>query len=428
MREGRGVRRAPAPGLRAVPARPAAAAVAALAAFLAAGAPARAQAPDAAESPARTAPVTRAELDESARELKDLRGRIQSHRERVAALADRERDAAARVLDIETESGLVRQLLRNLDARERILQQRSDTLRAELVRHQGAFDSRRVEAARRLRALYVRGPRSDLEAALTARSYTALVARLKYATLMARLDRRLLDDTRARGEAVRAQEAELQEAMAGIWAAREEAQREKLRLADIEAERRLALRGVRQEKQRVESTLAELEANARQLTDLLARLERSRLGGAPAPAPAPPAAAGPFGGLAGRLDWPVAGPVLRPFGQSVHPEFKTVTVHNGLAIAAAAGAPVAAVAEGTVAFVDRLPGYGQCVILDHGEGYYTLYAHASRVHVQRGQRVAAGQVVADVGEPEGGGRPQLYFEIRRGRTPLDPQGWLRRRP
>ncbi len=157
---------------------------------------------------------------------------------------------------------------------------------------------------------------------------------------------------------------------------------------------------------------------------MLSALENRRLGGAE---PAPPVGALTFGEAAGRLEWPVDGPVLRPFGRSVHPEFKTVTVHNGIAIGAALGAPVKTVAAGAVVFVDRLPGYGQCVIVDHGDGFYSLYAHAARVFVTRGDQVAAGQVVAEVGEPEGGGQPQLYFEIRRGRTPVDPLPWLRAR-
>lgn len=377
-----------------------------------------------AQVPGPTAPVSEREVEESSRQLAALRERIQAHRVRAAALADRERDAAARLRNIEEEVGLVRTLLGNLDARERILQQRSDTLSAELARHQTEFGRRRDDLARRLRALYVRGPRSDLEAVLTANSYTALVARLKYATLMSRLDRRLLDRTREQSTAVLAQEGELRAALAGIWEAREEARRERSRLEEIEAERQEGLRGVRQERRQVESSLAEFEANARRLTDVLSALENRRLGGAE---PTPPAGLPTFGEASGRLQWPIDGPVLRPFGRSVHPEFKTVTVHNGIAIGAPLGAPVRTVAAGEVVFVDRLPGYGQCVIVDHGDGFYSLYAHAARVFVARGDRVASGQVVAEVGEPEGGGKPQLYFEIRRGRTPVDPLPWLRAR-
>jgi len=127
------------------------------------------------------------------------------------------------------------------------------------------------------------------------------------------------------------------------------------------------------------------------------------------------------------LDWPVQGDILRGFGQSVHPRFKTITLNNGINIAAAEGTTVSAVMAGTVEFTDHLPGFGQCVILDHGSGYYTLYAHLDQGFVSVAQKVAAGQVIAEVGRPTAEDQPQLYFEIRQGKTPLDPTDWLKSR-
>ena len=131
--------------------------------------------------------------------------------------------------------------------------------------------------------------------------------------------------------------------------------------------------------------------------------------------------------LAGNLEWPVRGKLIRGFGRSVHPKFKTVTLNNGFNIAAPSGSPVAAVADGSVEYSDHLPGFGQCVILDHGAGYYTLYAHLEGVFVDKAEKIARGQVIAEVGRPAPGDDPQLYFEVRQGRTPLDPADWLRSR-
>jgi septal ring factor EnvC (AmiA/AmiB activator) len=359
---------------------------------------------------------------ENERALQEIRQKIRAHRERINALNAQERGAANQVKDSEEEIRLVKTLLRNLDTRERILQRQSDTLRVKLARHQAAYAGQQGDVGRRLRALYINGPHSDLAAVLTARSYTALIARLKYASLMAQFDRRLLERTRQEGEEVADQQRQLQAALAGIWEARAEASRESGRLEEVEAERVYALRGVQKEKQKVQGSLATLEANERKLTDLLASLERQRLA---EPGAAPQAGGGPFAALQGTLDWPVAGRLVRQFGRSVHPEFKTVTVHNGISIAAAAGAPIYAVAAGTTEFVDRLPGYGVCIILDHGDGYYSLYAHTARVFVQRGQKVSRGQIVAEVGTVEGTDQTQLYFEIRHGKTPVDPQQWLK---
>jgi len=103
-------------------------------------------------------------------------------------------------------------------------------------------------------------------------------------------------------------------------------------------------------------------------------------------------------------------------------------MHNGLSIAVTAGAPVQAVAAGRVEFADHLPGFGRCVILDHGSGHYTLYGNLARIFTSRGSQVDAGQILAEMGEDAVESRPELYFEVREGRDARDPRDWLRSVP
>jgi murein DD-endopeptidase MepM/ murein hydrolase activator NlpD len=115
------------------------------------------------------------------------------------------------------------------------------------------------------------------------------------------------------------------------------------------------------------------------------------------------------------------------FGPKVHPRFGTETVRHGIEIAAPAGAPVRAVHGATVLHRGWLRGYGTLVVLDHGQGYYTLYAHLSDTLVDDGDRVEAGQVVARVGETGAVEGARLYFEVRYQGRADDPERWLRRR-
>jgi septal ring factor EnvC (AmiA/AmiB activator) len=174
-----------------------------------------------------------------------------------------------------------------------------------------------------------------------------------------------------------------------------------------------------------QSDLIRLRDRERQLSDLLADLERQREQQRTAGTAGP---AGGFEALAGALDWPVRGELVRPFGRSVHPDYGTVTVNNGINIATTAGTPVFAVAAGDVVFADDLPGFGLCVILDHGGGYYSLYANLGRVFASRGLDVARGEIVAEVAVTADEVTAELYFEIRRGKTPLDPSVWLQPQP
>lgn len=362
------------------------------------------------------------QIENSSRELAELRAQIAERRQELATLQGEEHDEAAKLDHLVQEMALLKNLLAGLDEREAMLQSRSEELQARLTEHQERFARRQDTLVRHLRAIYMRGPQRNLEMILNAGSFSDLVARLRFTTLAARLESGFMAETREEGQLIQDEQRELQASLAGIWEAREEASQERRRLEELDTERRAVLASLKRERATAESRLAELQANEQRLVQVLGELEaRAR------PAPPPEAADAPFARLAGNLAWPVSGRVVQEFGQSVHPVFKTVTVHNGISIAAARGTPVYAVAAGIVEFADYLPGFGECVILDHGNGYYSLYAQLDRVYATKGARVASGEVLAEVGQDPEKGESQLYFEIRHGKTPLDPADWLQPR-
>ena len=139
---------------------------------------------------------------------------------------------------------------------------------------------------------------------------------------------------------------------------------------------------------------------------------------------APQASDGPFAERRGRLPRPAEGRVRRSFGQRVELTYGTATAHNGVDIAAPAGAPVHAVAHGNVVWADWLRGYGQVVIVEHGGGYHTVMAHLAEASVRPGQKVAQGQRVGSVGDTGSLRGTVLYFEVRRRGVPQDPMGWF----
>jgi murein DD-endopeptidase MepM/ murein hydrolase activator NlpD len=116
--------------------------------------------------------------------------------------------------------------------------------------------------------------------------------------------------------------------------------------------------------------------------------------------------------------------VVSGFGPQVHPRFGTRTFRNGIDIEAREGTEFTAVYPGTVLYTGWFKGYGNMIILDHGHGYYTLYAHASELLVREGESVGQGQVIGRVGETGSLAGPRLYFEVRSQGRPEDPQRWL----
>jgi septal ring factor EnvC (AmiA/AmiB activator) len=133
----------------------------------------------------------------------------------------------------------------------------------------------------------------------------------------------------------------------------------------------------------------------------------------------------PFSAHKGRLTWPVAGTLLHDFGQ---PRVSDRLKWNGVVLAAPRGREVRAVYHGRVVFSDWLAGLGLLVIVEHGEGYMTLYGYNETTMKNAGDWVAPGDVIATVGDSGGQSRAALYFEIRRGTAPLNPREWVTRRP
>ena len=126
----------------------------------------------------------------------------------------------------------------------------------------------------------------------------------------------------------------------------------------------------------------------------------------------------------GKLAWPVGGRITSPFGWRIHPILGGRRLHTGIDLGSATGVPIHAAANGTVILAETWGGYGRTVVVDHGGGLSTLYAHQSSIAVSRGQEVLAGDVVGYIGCTGFCTGPHLHFEVREVGAPVDPMLYL----
>ncbi|MGV8942432.1 MAG: murein hydrolase activator EnvC family protein [Lysobacter sp.] len=321
------------------------------------------------------------------------------------------------------------------------LQQRRDRLQQNL-------GERRDELARLLRASYAQGDATPLKLMLAQ-------DRVADANRLLTYHRYLQADRAGRISALSAELAEMDALKHEIVARRIELDtaraQQKARLAQLEKDRRARKSLVAeldqryQDRQRREQALGRdaqgLEQVLKKLRAAAARAaaerraaaakaerearaakEAAKRAGQPAPriASAPPViAAGPAVGGAG---WPLAGSLIAGYGAKL-PDGRA---SHGLLIGAAAGTPVRAVADGSVVYAEWMSGFGLILIVDHGNGYMSLYAHNDSVLHDAGDAVRRGDPVATVGTSGGHGRPALYFELRRNGDPVNPEVWLKR--
>jgi septal ring factor EnvC (AmiA/AmiB activator) len=128
-----------------------------------------------------------------------------------------------------------------------------------------------------------------------------------------------------------------------------------------------------------------------------------------------------FAKLRGKLSWPVAGKLIASFGQTRAGGVKW----DGVLLSGAQGSAVRAVYHGRIVYADWLSGLGLLTIIDHGDGYLSLYGHNERLYKEVGERVTAGDTIATVGDSGGRSTPALYFEIRKAGRPIDPKPWFK---
>jgi septal ring factor EnvC (AmiA/AmiB activator) len=182
------------------------------------------------------------------------------------------------------------------------------------------------------------------------------------------------------------------------------------------------LASLRQEKESRIRVVKELEQAALRLQKMMEEISRR---GVSRPPDIPPGVG--LGALRGKLDWPVRGELISGFGKARHPEVAAEVFHNGIDIEAPIGEEVKAVEKGTVVFADRFSGYGKMVIVDHGERYYTIYAHLSEILKRNGDGVKRGEAVGRAGDSDSLSGAKLYFEMRKDGRSIDPVPWFARK-
>ena len=200
------------------------------------------------------------------------------------------------------------------------------------------------------------------------------------------------------------------------------------RLAGIETERKAELGKLDNARTERGKVLASLQTESKERAQSLERMKREQ--GAlekllnelkRAIQRFPPDNSTEFGRLRGKLAWPVQGRLTARFGETRGGSVKW----DGVLLSVERGAEVRAVYSGRVVYADWLPGLGLLTIVDHGDGYLSLYGHNERLYKAVGESVAAGDPIAAAGDSGGSSRPELYFEIRKAGKPVDPRPWFR---
>jgi septal ring factor EnvC (AmiA/AmiB activator) len=362
-------------------------------------------------------------LGQSEEELQALRSRIERLKQDLAASEGARTEAADELRASETAISEANRSLRELALERDRLRAEAARIAAESQAVRSALEARRSQIARLIQARYVRGARGMLRALLSGDDPQAIARRLVYETYVSRAQAELVGEARDELARLAALEAAAGAKDAERAAVEAKARAEREALRRTAAERREVLARISGEIRKARRDLAVAQKNEARLARLVQELAR-----AARPAPRPGAvrpstpAVGIFGKLRGQLPAPVRGEVAVRYGA---PQRGASPARKGVFFRAREGDEVHAVAAGRVVFAEWLRGYGNLLILDHGDDYLSIYGNNESVLRRVGDAVHAGEVVATVGVSGGNESSGLYFELRHQGRPFDPVPWLR---
>lgn len=375
-----------------------------------------------------TAGQSPAELEERAERLREKAARQDARGDtlavKVASLDARRAEVEARVRALQ---GQLERLDRRIDTKKRQLtaaQKRMAVLTSELQDILSRLGKRTDVFVDRAVAAYMAGPTAYVEGVLGSDSFNDVLDRYEYYQAALDADSTLLDEIGTLRDGIEERRIEVEERQDEISSAKLALQADREAksvmheetsavLAERErlvAEKRSLLAGVRGKEARYRQVANQLEREAAEKRAIIAAAGSTASG------------ALPTGG--GQLLWPAAGPMTSGYGYRTHPIFGDTRLHTGIDIAAGYGAPVVAGDAGAVIYVGVMSGYGNVIVLDHGDGLSTTYNHLSSFFVSSGQSVARGSQIGAVGCTGYCTGPHLHFEVRVNGDPVDPMPYL----
>lgn len=390
-------------------------------------------------------PVVAQSSSEAERKLEKIQRELKSVADERRKIEDQRGDASRKLRAADEKVGESNRRLRDIETRLAREQSSLAQLQQQRTDLQERMAAQRKELAQLLRGAYLQGQDAPLKLLLAQDSVAEGSRTLAYYGYLQRDRTARITELSAQLKELDAVEAEIVQRRSQLDSTR---QQQRSQLGELQSDRseRAALvatldqrykdrssreralgrdaKGLEQLLKKLRVAAARAEAQRRAAAERAAREEARRSSGSGDATPRKPpvvVASAPAPQVGG-LGWPVSGSLLAGFGATM-PDGRS---SDGLLIAAGAGTPVKAVADGTVVYAEWMTGYGLLLIVDHGNGYMSLYAHNDALLKDVGASVKRGDTVASVGNSGGQGRPALYFELRRNGAPVNPGTWLRR--
>ena len=370
------------------------------------------------------------ELKAQSSAIEALRNEIEATKKRIQSEERKEKSTVRKVSNLSEEISLLQRLVKEIDKEERLLVADITRIENQILKSEVELDTLRARYARRLNKIYKKGQLTNLEKVFSSTSWRQAIYRSKYLKIIAEIDQKTHDTIKSLLVDIGKQKLNLEAALRKKRRLKRDRSQTLTLVQNKKRKEQRALIKIRQSQKDLKTFLTEKQAGVKQLEviikkirDDINRFERE----ARIRQQQQALQSKEFPKLKGQLEWPAQGRVITRFGRQWNPKLKTTTENPGIDIKGKPGSEIRSVLGGIVTTITFIRGFGTTIIIDHGNGFYTVYGHVTKVETNEDSQVRGGDVIAYMGDSSSINGAQLHFEIWGQGKKLDPEKWLKRK-
>lgn len=335
------------------------------------------------------------EIEQTKKEIENMQKETKNLDNQIKELDLRVSSAASELTSVENEL--------------QILNSEIDNTMESLKEAEQNIEDRTETFNQRVRVMYKNGNAGYLEVLLSSANIKDFLSRQEMIQSIADYDKELIKYMKEQRDIIEEKKITLEAQRASVEVTKSKLEDRKRNLERASRDKELLMADIALDIKAFEKEYDKLNDFAKEIESKIVKLQKNT---------------GPYSG--GKMAWPVPGHsrISSPYGYRIHPIFKVKKLHTGIDIPAPTGTSITAAAAGTVIYSDWLGGYGKVIMIDHGGGIATLYAHNSSLVASEGQTVKRGDTISKAGSTGNSTGPHLHFEVRKDGAYVDPLPWL----
>lgn len=357
------------------------------------------------------------QIAEKQKELGQLKARLNTVRSEIKQLEKKKIGTLAHIEKIDEGISLTINYIDELTSQESREKTKVYELTRGIAKLESKMSSRKDDLRERLVRLYKWTPFYKLEILFSSKSLPEILASSYYLQILAKDDQKAFFEFKSDWERYLTDKKMREELIITLEQRRDERETELSRLNEERKKKKDILNNVAKEENVKKKLEKEIKSAQRKLEEFIVELEKKRAKAK--------SGSNYLENNRGTLPWPCRGKVITKFGKIIHPKYNTKTKNNGINISARYGDNVHAIAPGKVVYADRFMGYGNLVLIDHLDGFYSLYGHLAEILVNVGVKISEGRIIGRIGESGSLSGPMLHFELRKDGKAVDPLAYLK---